>query len=47
MWVPMLAVAEPGWPEQLYPADRVVVVVPVEDMEPVPDPAHSAHASDA
>jgi len=28
MWVPMLAVAEPGWPEQLYPADRVVVVVP-------------------
>lgn len=27
MWVPMLAVAEPGWPEQLYPADRVVVVV--------------------
>jgi len=27
MWVPLLAVAEPGWPEQLYPADRVVVVV--------------------
>jgi DNA-binding transcriptional regulator YhcF (GntR family) len=27
-WVPLLAVATPGWPEQLYPADRVVVVVP-------------------
>lgn len=26
MWVPLLAVAEPGWPEQLYPAGRVVVV---------------------
>ena len=26
-WVPLLAVSEPGWPEQLYPADRVVVVV--------------------
>jgi GntR family transcriptional regulator len=33
MWVPMLAVAEPGWPEQLYPADRVVVVVPAEGKE--------------
>lgn len=33
MWVPLLAVAEPGWPEQLYPADRVVVVVPAEDKE--------------
>jgi DNA-binding transcriptional regulator YhcF (GntR family) len=30
-WVPLLAVATPGWPEQLYPADRVVVVVPPED----------------
>jgi DNA-binding transcriptional regulator YhcF (GntR family) len=27
-WVPLLAVATPGWPEKLYPADRVVVVVP-------------------
>jgi len=27
-WVPLLAVASPGWPEQLYPADRVIVVVP-------------------
>src|SRR5258708_2720341 len=33
MWVPLLAVAEPGWPEQLYPADRVVVVVPAEYKE--------------
>jgi DNA-binding transcriptional regulator YhcF (GntR family) len=33
MWVPLLAVAEPGWPEQFYPADRVVVVVPAEDEE--------------
>jgi hypothetical protein len=24
-------VATPGWPEKLYPADRVVVVVPAED----------------
>jgi DNA-binding transcriptional regulator YhcF (GntR family) len=47
MWVPMLAVAEPGWPEQLYPADRVVVIVPAGDPGPAPDPAHSAHASDA
>jgi DNA-binding transcriptional regulator YhcF (GntR family) len=30
-WVPLLAVTSPGWPEQLYPADRVVVVVPAED----------------
>lgn len=30
-WVPLLAVAEPGWPEQLYPADRVVVVVAPEN----------------
>lgn len=28
LWVPLLAVNVPGWPEQLYPADRVVVVVP-------------------
>ena len=27
-WVPLLAVATPGWPEQLYPADKVIVVVP-------------------
>jgi DNA-binding transcriptional regulator YhcF (GntR family) len=27
-WVPLLAVATPGWPEELYPADSVVVVVP-------------------
>jgi hypothetical protein len=33
VWVPLLAVAEPGWPEQFYPADRVVVVVPAEDKE--------------
>ena len=26
-WVPLLAVATPGWPERLYPADAVVVVV--------------------
>jgi DNA-binding transcriptional regulator YhcF (GntR family) len=31
MWVPMLAVEEPGWPEKLYPADRVVVVVSEEE----------------
>jgi DNA-binding transcriptional regulator YhcF (GntR family) len=35
-WVPLLAVASPGWPEQLYPADRVVVVVPPEDEPPQP-----------
>jgi DNA-binding GntR family transcriptional regulator len=28
LWVPLLAVSVSGWPEQLYPADRVVVVVP-------------------
>jgi DNA-binding transcriptional regulator YhcF (GntR family) len=33
-WVPLLAVAEPGWPEQLYPADRVVVVVASDDEKP-------------
>lgn len=27
-WVPLLAVAAPGWPEKLYPADVVIVVVP-------------------
>jgi DNA-binding GntR family transcriptional regulator len=27
-WVPLLAVATPGWPEKLYPADEVIVVVP-------------------
>ncbi len=46
MWVPMLAVAEPGWPEQLYPADRVVVVVPAEDREPAANPAPSGQAPD-
>jgi len=29
--VPLLAVAAPGWPEQLYPADRVVVVAAPEE----------------
>lgn len=33
-WVPLLAVAEPGWPEQLYPADRVVVVVGPDEAPP-------------
>jgi DNA-binding transcriptional regulator YhcF (GntR family) len=33
MWVPLLAVEEPGWPEKLYPADRVVVVVPPDEDE--------------
>jgi len=49
MWVPMLAVAQPGWPEQLYPADRVVVVVPPEgNAQPeAKDPARSAQRSDA
>jgi len=45
-WVPLLAVAVPGWPEQLYPADRTIVVVPdeivvvpdEEDAPPVPGP---------
>lgn len=46
MWVPMLAVAEPGWPEQLYPADRVVVVVLPEDREPAANPGPSAPAPD-
>jgi DNA-binding transcriptional MocR family regulator len=26
-WVPVLAVVEPGSPERLYPADRVVIVI--------------------
>jgi hypothetical protein len=26
LWMPVLAIAEPGCPEQLYPADRVVIV---------------------
>lgn len=30
-WVPLLAVAMPGWPEQLYAADRVIVIVPAQD----------------
>jgi len=47
MWVPLLAVAEPGWPEQLYPADRVVVVVPAQGRESAADPARSARTPDA
>jgi DNA-binding transcriptional regulator YhcF (GntR family) len=47
MWVPMLAVAEPGWPEHLYPADRVVVVVPAEDQEAAADPARPTQSPDA
>jgi GntR family transcriptional regulator len=35
-WVPLLAVATPGWPERLYPADGVVVVVPSADDAPGP-----------
>jgi DNA-binding transcriptional regulator YhcF (GntR family) len=42
MWVPLLAVAEPGWPEQLYPADRVVVVVPARGDEDAAKAAPSA-----
>jgi len=34
MWVPVLAVAGPGWPEQLFPADRAVVVVPAPCEKP-------------
>lgn len=26
LWVPVLAIVEPGSPERLYPADRVIVV---------------------
>jgi len=33
-WVPLLAVATPGWPERLYPADAVVVVVPASAEPP-------------
>jgi DNA-binding transcriptional regulator YhcF (GntR family) len=44
MWVPMLAVAEPGWPEQLYPADRVVVVVPGEAKDAAADPPPATQA---
>jgi GntR family transcriptional regulator len=47
LWVPLLAVAEPGWPEQLYPADRVVVVVPAKCQESAADPARSARTPDA
>jgi GntR family transcriptional regulator len=36
LWVPLLAVEEPGWPEKLYPADRVVVVVPPEEEDEDP-----------
>jgi hypothetical protein len=28
MWVPTLAVAESCWPDRVYPADRVLVIVP-------------------
>jgi DNA-binding transcriptional regulator YhcF (GntR family) len=38
-WVPLLAVATLGWPERIYPADRVVVVVPERDEERCPPPA--------
>jgi hypothetical protein len=41
MWVPLLAVTEPGWPEQLYPADSVVVVVGSDD--PSRDGSDSPH----
>lgn len=34
VWVPVLAVAQPGWPEQLFPADRAVVVVPAPCEKP-------------
>jgi len=33
-WVPLLAVATPGWPEKLYPADAVIVVVPAAGEPP-------------
>jgi DNA-binding GntR family transcriptional regulator len=33
-WVPLLAVATPGWPEKLYPADVVIVVVPTAGEPP-------------
>jgi GntR family transcriptional regulator len=46
LWVPMLAVVEPGWPEHLYPADRVVVVVPSEGQEAAADPDRSTQSSD-
>jgi DNA-binding GntR family transcriptional regulator len=26
LWVPVLTVAEPGWPERLYPADSVIIL---------------------
>ena len=38
-WVPLLAVATPGWPEGIYPADRVVVVVPERYEERCTPPA--------
>lgn len=28
LWVPVLSVIEPGRPEQLHPADRVVIITP-------------------
>jgi GntR family transcriptional regulator len=42
MWVPLLAVAEPGWPEQLYPADQVVVVVGPDEEPPRPATGHDS-----
>lgn len=33
-WVPLLAVARPGWPEQLYPGDVVIVVAPAAGESP-------------
>jgi GntR family transcriptional regulator len=59
MWVPLLAVEEPGWPEKLYPADRVVVVVAPEQDDgpdqlaagrasrPADIPVQPRHTSDA
>ena len=47
MWVPLLAVEEPGWPEKLYPADRVVVVVPPEEDEGADELRRGESASSA
>jgi DNA-binding transcriptional regulator YhcF (GntR family) len=47
MWVPLLAVEEPGWPEKLYPADRVVVVVPPDEDEGAVELRRSEPASSA
>src|SRR5260370_35321504 len=39
VWVPMLAVAEPGWPEPLYPAAPVAAVDAADAQEPAELPA--------